>query len=103
MDNFNIHKWKQNSKQSSKNNQEFDVYKWNVNRYLNEGVNDREVDGKLSDLTYDFLSGYFSDERFSAPNPDDSSRQINDEGDWESWKAKTMRSEEHTSELQSQD
>ena len=90
MDNFDVYKWKQNSKQSSKNNQEFDVYKWNVNRYLNEGVNDREVNGKLSDLTYDFLSGYFSDERFSAPNPDDSSRQINDEGDWESWKAKTM-------------
>jgi len=90
MDNFDVYKWKQNSKQSSKNNQEFDVYKWNVNRYLNEGVNDREVNGKLSDLTYDFLSGYFSDERFSAPNPDDSSRQINDEEDWESWKAKTM-------------
>ena len=90
MDNFDVYKWKQNSKQSSKNNQEFDVYKWNVNRYLNEGINDREVNGKLSDLTYDFLSGYFSDERFSAPNPDDSLRQINDEGDWESWKAKTM-------------
>ena len=91
MDNFDVYKWKQNSKQSSKNNQEFDVYKWNVNRYLNEGVNDREIKGKLSDLTYDFLSGYFSSERFNAPNPDDSSRTIYSQGQWEDWKEGIMK------------
>lgn len=91
MDNFDIYKWKQNENQSSKNVPDFNVYEWNKNRYLNEGINDREIKGKLSDLTYDFLSGYFSSERFNAPNPDDSSRTIYSQGQWEDWKEGIMK------------
>jgi hypothetical protein len=90
MDNFDVYKWKQNSKQSSKNNSEFDVYEWNKNRYLNEGFNDREVKGRLSDIKYDFLTSYFNGETFHTPNSDDSSRQINGEGDWVDWKQDTL-------------
>ena len=53
---------------------------------LEEGINDREIKGKLSDIKYEFLTSYFNGETFHAPNPDDSSRQINDESDWDSWK-----------------
>ena len=58
---------------------------------LEEGINDREVKGKLSDIKYDFLTSYFNGETFHAPNPDDSSRQINDERDWDSWKEGVMK------------
>ena len=68
----------------------FDVHSWNKKRYLGEGYNDHVLKAKLSDLNYDILTNYFNDERFNAPNPDDSSRQINNEGDWESWKERTM-------------
>ena len=68
----------------------FDIHEWNKNRYLKEGINDRVLKANLSDLSYDILTNYFNDERFNAPNPDDSSRQINYEGDWEDWKEKTM-------------
>lgn len=71
-----------------KNN--FDIHDWNKKRYLGEGFNDHVLKAKLSDLNYDILTNYFNDERFNAPNPDDSSRQINNEGDWESWKEGTM-------------
>ena len=68
----------------------FDIHEWNKNRYLKESINDRVLKANLSDLSYDILTNYFNDERFNAPNPDDSSRQINYEGDWEDWKEKTM-------------
>ena len=68
----------------------FDIHKWNKNRYLKEGINDRVLKAKLSDINYDILTNYFNDEEFNAPNPDDSSRQINRESDWESWKKETM-------------
>ena len=58
---------------------------------VGEGVNDREIEGKLSDLTYDFLSNYFETERFNAPNPDDSSRTIYSPGQWEDWKKGIMK------------
>ena len=58
---------------------------------VGEGVNDREIEGKLSDLTYDFLSNYFETERFNAPNPDDSSRTIYSPGQWEDWKQGIMK------------
>ena len=57
---------------------------------INEGWNDRDAEGKLSQLDYGTVSSYFDGERFSAPNPDDSLRQINGESDWESWKEKTI-------------
>jgi len=68
----------------------FDIHKWNKDRYLKEGINDRVLKAKLSDINYDILTNYFNDEEFNAPNPDDSSRQINRESDWESWKKETM-------------
>ena len=58
---------------------------------VGEGVNDREIEGKLSDLTYDFLSNYFETERFNAPNPDDSSRTIYSPDQWEDWKQGIMK------------
>ena len=58
---------------------------------VGEGVNDREIEGKLSDLSYDFLSNYFESERFNAPNPDDSSRTIYSPGQWEDWKSGIMK------------
>ena len=57
---------------------------------LKEGINDRVLKAKLSDINYDILTNYFNDEEFNTPNPDDSSRQINSESDWESWKKETM-------------
>tara|TARA_A100000172_G_scaffold77133_1_gene61184 strand:- start:1001 stop:1618 length:618 start_codon:yes stop_codon:yes gene_type:complete len=57
------------------------------NEYVvGEGFNDRVVNAKLSDLNYDFLTSYFENERFNAPNPDDSSRTIYSVGQWEDWK-----------------
>ena len=58
---------------------------------VGEGVNDREIEGKLSDLSYDFLSNYFESERFNAPNPDDSSRTIYSPDQWEDWKSGIMK------------
>ena len=58
---------------------------------VGEGVNDREKEGKLSDLSYDFLSNYFESERFNAPNPDDSSRTIYSPDQWEDWKSGIMK------------
>jgi hypothetical protein len=40
----------------------------------------------LSKLDYKYLNSYFDAEKFSAPNPDDSLRSINNERDWNSWK-----------------
>ena len=68
----------------------FDVHKWNKERYLKEGINDRVLKAKLSDLDYDILNNYFNGEKFNAPNPDDSLRSINGESDWESWKERTI-------------
>ena len=68
----------------------FDVHNWNKERYLKEGINDRVLKAKLSDLDYDILNNYFNNEKFNAPNPDDSLRQINGESDWESWKERTI-------------
>ena len=58
---------------------------------VGEGVNDRVVNAKLSDLNYDFLTSYFENERFNAPNPDDSSRTIYSVGQWEDWKDGIMK------------
>ena len=61
------------------------------NEYVvGEGFNDRVVKAKLSDLNYDFLTSYFENERFNAPNPDDSSRTIYSVGQWEDWKGGIM-------------
>jgi len=61
------------------------------NEYVvGEGFNDRVVNAKLSDLNYDFLTSYFENERFNAPNPDDSSRTIYSVGQWEDWKGGIM-------------
>lgn len=68
----------------------FDVHNWNKKRYLKEGYNDRVLKAKLSDLDYNILDNYFNNEKFNAPNPDDSLRQINSESDWESWKERTI-------------
>ena len=68
----------------------FDVHNWNKKRYLEEGYNDRVLKAKLSDLDYNILDNYFNNEKFNAPNPDDSLRQINSESDWESWKERTI-------------
>ena len=61
-----------------------------LSKIILEGWNDREAQGNLSQLDYGTISSYFDGERFSAPNPDDSLRQINGESDWESWKERTM-------------
>ena len=62
------------------------------NEYVvGEGFNDRVVNAKLSDLNYDFLTSYFENERFNAPNPDDSSRTIYSVGQWEDWKDGIMK------------
>ena len=62
------------------------------NEYVvGEGINDRVVNAKLSDLNYDFLTSYFENERFNAPNPDDSSRTIYSVGQWEDWKDGIMK------------
>jgi hypothetical protein len=45
----------------------------------------------LSSLTYDQVAKALGDSRFSAPNPDDSLRGINDERSWEDWKAGTIK------------
>ena len=68
----------------------FDVHNWNKKRYLEEGYNDHVLKAKLSDLDYNILDNYFNNEKFNAPNPDDSLRQINSESDWESWKERTI-------------
>ena len=68
----------------------FDVHNWNKKRYLGEGYNDHVLKAKLSDLDYNILDNYFNNEKFNAPNPDDSLRQINGESDWESWKERTI-------------
>ena len=57
-----------------------------LSKIILEGWNDNDVEGKLSQLDYGTISSYFDGERFSAPNPDDSLRQINGEEDWEHWK-----------------
>ena len=56
-----------------------------------EGFNDKEIKAKLSDLEYNFLTSYFENERFNAPNPDDSSRTIYSIGQWEDWKDGIMK------------
>jgi len=58
---------------------------------LKEGWNDQAVKDKLSQINYDTISSYFNGKRFSAPNPDDSLRQINDERDWNDWKEGTIK------------
>jgi|TARA_Y100000114_G_scaffold80895_1_gene74599 hypothetical protein len=68
----------------------FDIHEWNKNRYLKEGINDRVLKANLSDLSYDILTNYFNDERFNAPNPDDSSTSIISDSSWENWKERTM-------------
>ena len=68
----------------------FDVHEWNKKRYLGEGFNDRVLKARLTDINYDILTNYFNDERFHAPNPDDSSRQINGKDDWIDWKQRTL-------------
>ena len=56
-----------------------------------EGFNDKEIKAKLSDLEYNFLTSYFENERFNAPNPDDSLRTIYSPDQWESWKSSIMK------------
>ena len=68
----------------------FDIHDWNKKRYLKEGINDRVLKANLSDLSYDILTNYFNDERFNAPNPDDSSTSIISDSSWENWKERTM-------------
>ena len=53
-------------------------------------MNEEVVKQKLSQLDYKFLNSYFNAEKFSAPNPDDSLRSINNERDWNSWKDDTI-------------
>ena len=53
-------------------------------------MNEEVVKQKLSQLDYKFLNSYFEAEKFSAPNPDDSLRSINNERDWNSWKDDTI-------------
>ena len=57
---------------------------------VGEGINDRIIKAKLSDLEYDFLTSYFDSEKFDAPNPDDSSRGIYNKNDWSYWKDSIM-------------
>ena len=57
---------------------------------VGEGINDRIIKAKLSDLEYDFLTSYFDSEKFNAPNPDDSSRGIYNKNDWGYWKDSIM-------------
>ena len=56
-----------------------------------EGWNDRDVKGKISDLSYDILSSYFESERFNLPNDDDSSRTIFSQGDFEHYRDQIMK------------
>ena len=56
-----------------------------------EGWNDREVKGKISDLSYDILSSYFESERFNLPNDDDSSRTIFNQKDFEHYRDEIMK------------
>ena len=57
---------------------------------VGEGINDRIIKAKLSDLEYNFLTSYFDSEKFNAPNPDDSSRGIYNKNDWGYWKDSIM-------------
>lgn len=68
----------------------FDVHSWNKKRYLGEGYNDHVLKAKLSDLDYDIVNNYFNDEKFSAPNPDDSLTSIISDSSWENWKERTI-------------
>ena len=61
-----------------------------MRRSMNEMANEEVINQKLSKLDYKFLNSYFDAEKFSAPNPDDSLRQINNERDWDQWKAGTL-------------
>jgi hypothetical protein len=58
---------------------------------LLEGWNDRDVRGKISDLSYDVLSSYFESERFNLPNDDDSSRTIFNQSDFEHYRDKIIK------------
>ena len=58
---------------------------------LLEGWNDREVKGKISDLSYDVLSSYFESERFNLPNDDDSSRTIFNQNDFEHYRDEIVK------------
>ena len=49
-----------------------------------------QAQNMLSTVTYDYVASALGKPRFSAPNPDDSLRGINDEGDWEDWKSRTI-------------
>ena len=61
-----------------------------MRRSMNEMADEEVIKQKLSKLDYKFLNSYFDAEKFSAPNPDDSLRQINNERDWDQWKAGTL-------------
>ena len=61
-----------------------------MRRSMNEMANEEVIKQKLSKLDYKFLNSYFDAEKFSAPNPNDSLRQINNERDWDQWKAGTL-------------
>lgn len=48
------------------------------------------IKAKLSSIDYDEVHKYLGG-RFSAPNPNDSSTQIESKNDWEYWKQRTIK------------
>ena len=63
----------------------------NLSKIILEGWNDRDVKGKISDLSYDILSSYFEAERFYLPNDDDSSRYILGQRDFDHYRNIIMK------------
>lgn len=59
-------------------------------KLINVLLNENYLEDKLSQLDYNTVSTYFNGKIFSAPNPDDSQRQINGERDWNDWKEGTL-------------
>lgn len=72
----------------------FDVHKWNQNRYLNgikEGMGPRQATMKLDQLTFNVVKSMFGEIPMFGlgfPNADDSYRSVFDADDLEDWKAR---------------
>lgn len=72
----------------------FDVHKWNQNRYLNgikEGMGPRQATMKLDQLTFNVVKSMFGEIPMfgvAFPNADDSYRSVFNGDDLEDWKAR---------------
>tara|TARA_R100000700_G_C3166889_1_gene141907 strand:- start:1420 stop:1803 length:384 start_codon:yes stop_codon:yes gene_type:complete len=62
-----------------------------LTKIILEGWNDRDVKGKISDLSYNILSSYFERDSIDVPNPDDSSNTIFNQDDFEYYRDRIMK------------